>query len=169
MTARPLRLGAVVGAALMLGVGCASPARDAAEISGAPTAAVEVPAQSCLAVAHAQRQMRPAEPAEITARHILVKHTTSKSPKEGVVRDRGQACLRAIEARDQLRGGASFDGVVADFSDERGAATRGGTLGAVRRADVVPAFGDAAFELDRGQLSDVVETEFGFHVILRAE
>jgi NIMA-interacting peptidyl-prolyl cis-trans isomerase 1 len=59
--------------------------------------------------------------------------------------------------------------MVREYSEEPGAASREGSVGAVERGDLVPPFADAAFELDIQQLSDVVETEFGFHVILRTE
>ena len=54
-------------------------------------------------------------------------------------------------------------------SDEAGAATREGTLGSVKRSDLAPPFADAAFELKRGEASPVVETDFGYHIILRTE
>lgn len=84
-----------------------------------------------------------------------------------MTRTREEACLRALQARDTLRGGADFDVVVRDYSDEAGAVSRGGSLGPMERKELVPAFADAAFELASGELSDVIETPFGFHVIFR--
>jgi NIMA-interacting peptidyl-prolyl cis-trans isomerase 1 len=63
----------------------------------------------------------------------------------------------------------SFADVVTAYSEEPGAATRAGSIGPIERSNVVPPFADAAFELKTGEASHVVETDFGFHVILRTE
>jgi peptidyl-prolyl cis-trans isomerase NIMA-interacting 1 len=130
---------------------------------------VESPADKCLAIATAQRERKPDEPSKITVKHILVKYAGAKKAPETVTRTREQACLRALEAREKLEKGASFGEVVGTYSEEPGAATREGTLGAIQRTDVVPTFADAAFELARGDVSHVVETDYGFHIIMRTE
>jgi parvulin-like peptidyl-prolyl isomerase len=56
---------------------------------------------------------------------------------------------------------------VSEYSDEPGAATRAGDLGELTRDQLQQPFADAAFSLDLNQMSDVVETESGFHLILR--
>jgi parvulin-like peptidyl-prolyl isomerase len=126
-------------------------------------------ADACLAMASAKRQRSPNEPAKIVARHVLVQYQGAKTARVHIVRFRDEACVRAMQARDELRSGASFADVVKKYSDEPGGETRAGALGGIGRTDVVPPFGDAAFELRPGELSDVVETEFGFHVIERTE
>ena len=102
-------------------------------------------------------------------KHVLVEYAGAKRAAPSITRSREEACLRAMEARDKLRNGADFADVVKEYSDEPGAATRGGSIGTIERGDVAPPFADAAFELDVNQLSDVVETDFGFHVIFRTE
>jgi parvulin-like peptidyl-prolyl isomerase len=119
--------------------------------------------ETCFAVANAEHPRRPDEPESITVSHVLVKHSGSKDAGADVTRSRGEACLRAMEARDKLRGGAPFEEIAQTYSDDKG------VIGQVKRSDVLPPFADSAFELDRAQLSDVVETELGFHVILRTE
>lgn len=123
----------------------------------------------CIATANASRARFSGEPAKITVKHILVKYAGAKKADESVKRTREEACLRALEARDKLREGADFDEMVKQYSEEPGAASRNGVLGAVERTDVVKPFADAAFELSVNQMSDVVETEFGFHLIVRTE
>lgn len=132
-------------------------------------AAPETPADKCLALATVQRERKPNEPAKIAVRHVLVKHKAAKNPVETVTRTREEACLRALEARDKILAGADFDTIVTEYSDEKGAAARRGLVGTVERAEVAPPFADAAFELSIGQMSDVVETDSGFHLILRSE
>ena len=92
----------------------------------------------------------------------------AKTAKVHIVRFRDEACLRAMQARDELRGGADFAEVVEIQRRARGRHARG-SLGTIERKDVVPSFADAAFELHPSEISDVVETEFGFHVIMRTE
>lgn len=124
---------------------------------------------ACIELATAKREQRKDEPSRISVKHILVRYAGSKSAGPEFTRNREEACLRAIEARDEIRAGADFVAMVEKYSDEPGAASRQGSVGGIERSMVVAPFADAAFELDLGQLSDVVETDFGFHVILRTE
>jgi parvulin-like peptidyl-prolyl isomerase len=134
-----------------------------------PGSSAKSTADACLAIASAKRQQSPNEPPKITAQHVLVQYQGAKTAKVHIVRFRDEACLRAMQARDELRAGADFADVVKKYSDEPGAEARAGSLGTIERKDVVPPFADAAFELHPRELSDIVETEFGFHVILRIE
>jgi peptidyl-prolyl cis-trans isomerase NIMA-interacting 1 len=131
--------------------------------------AADSAATACLRTAGAQRTAQSKEPDRVGVRHVLVKYAGSRGAAATVTRSREDACLRALEVRDKLRGGADFAEIAAGYSDETGAATRGGSLGRVERKELVAPFADAAFELEIHQLSDVVETPFGFHVILRTE
>lgn len=133
---------------------------------GAATSAESAasPATQCLQDASARRSPPADAPETIDVAHILVRHSGISSPKE-VTRGRGEACLRALAALEALQGGASWNDVVAEFSDS-GKATHG-ELGRVSRDELEPAFGDAAFALGVQELSYVVETSRGFHVILR--
>jgi hypothetical protein len=123
----------------------------------------------CLADADVKREHSPSEPAKITAKHVLVRYAGARHATEAVTRTREQACLRAEEALAKLHQGTPFADVVRLYSDESGAETREGSIGSIERSDVAPPFADAAFELKVGEVSQVVETPFGFHVILRVE
>jgi parvulin-like peptidyl-prolyl isomerase len=95
-----------------------------------------------------------------------VRHADLRRP-EGATRSRAEACLRAEEAREKLLAGAEWAEIVQSHSDA-GQAT-GGSLGQVSKEDLEPSFANAAFALGAGELSHVVETERGFHVIVRTE
>jgi hypothetical protein len=137
--------------------------------AASPASSANSPAAACLALAGIKRPRNPNEPIKISVRHVLVQYTGSKNARPPISRTRDEACLRALSARDELRGGADFVEVVKKYSDEPGAASRSGSLGSIERKDVAAPFADAAFELHTKEFSDVVESDFGFHVIMRME
>ncbi len=153
---------------LCLGCGGGQSAPKGAKPVADPAPAT--PGAECLARASAEHVPPAAdEPSRVTVKHIVVKHAEAERAPDDITRSAEQACLRAVEALDKLKGGADFDEVVAEYSDEHGAATRGGMLGAVARDEVAPEFADAAFSLELNGVSYVVMTKFGFHIIMRTE
>ncbi len=97
---------------------------------------------------------------QVRARHILVKVDTDAG-------DDGKAAARA-KAEDllgQVKTGADFAALAKEHSDDPGSAVKGGDLGFNPKGRMVPAFDDAMFALESGQLSDIVETDYGFHII----
>jgi parvulin-like peptidyl-prolyl isomerase len=108
-------------------------------------------------------------PTEISARHLLVSYKGSLRAPPGIGRSKEEARARAEEAEKRAKAGEDFVALVKQYSDEPGAGDRGGDLGKFDRASMVPAFANAAFALKVGEISSVVETQFGFHVILRTE
>jgi len=103
------------------------------------------------------------------AKHVLVAYRGALRAAPSVLRSREEAYARAQEALSRAKAGEPFEALVQTFSDDLGSASRGGDLGTFTRQDMVAEFSEAAFKLKPGELSDVVESQFGFHVILRTE
>ncbi len=77
-----------------------------------------------------------------------------------------KAALDQLQSiREQILAGTSFAELAGKFSDDAGSARVGGDLGLQRRGTFVPEFEAAAYNLEEGELSEIVETQFGFHLI----
>jgi peptidyl-prolyl cis-trans isomerase C len=94
------------------------------------------------------------------ARHILVRLAPNASKE-----DKETALKKIKEAQAHLKKGEDFAEVAKKYSDDPGSKDRGGDLGYFSRGDMVPAFDKAAFALDVGQTSGIVESDFGYHII----
>lgn len=83
--------------------------------------------------------------------------------------ERKRSIEKLQNIRDQIvNGEATFEEMAARFGDD-GTARVGGDLGWSKRGNFVPAFEAAAYKLDKGEISPVIETEFGFHIIQMLE
>jgi FKBP-type peptidyl-prolyl cis-trans isomerase (trigger factor) len=108
-------------------------------------------------------------PRLITARHILIQYMGARSVEPSVLRTREQARAVAEEVLQRVRAGDDFARLAVEYSDEPGAGPRGGALGRFGKGKFVPEFDAAAFNLKPGEISGIVETPFGFHIIQRLE
>jgi parvulin-like peptidyl-prolyl isomerase len=138
------------------------PAAADAKPTPAPKPTAEVAARAPVAGAAA-----PQETAE--ASHLLVAYQGAMRANPSVTRSKPEAKKRAEEALAKAKKGVPFEKLVSEYSDEPGAGARGGKLGSFTRERMVKPFSDATFAIKPGQLSGVVETAFGYHVILRTK
>lgn len=85
-------------------------------------------------------------------------------PKVNAVESKKAKDLLSDIRRQIISGEATFEELAAKHSDD-GSAQQGGDLGWAQRGNYVPEFEAAAYTLEQGEISDIVETEFGFHVL----
>jgi hypothetical protein len=117
--------------------GCGSLSDGRAPTSPAAPHLPLTPESQCLAAAQSAETFPDTSPARISVSHILVRHVGSRRAPEGMTRSRGDACLRAEKALQALKQGRDFAELVAEFSDERGAETRAGSIGSLVRGGSV--------------------------------
>lgn len=101
-------------------------------------------------------------PEAVKARHILIRPDTKEADKEKAKAD---AKNRMEDVLKKVRSGADFAQLAKQVSQDPGSAKQGGELGWFQKGIMIKAFEDAAFSLGKNEVSNVVETEFGFHVI----
>ena len=100
------------------------------------------------------------------ARHILIAFKGSpaaQKDRKELTEDEAKAKAEGI--RTKLVAGADFAAIAKAESDDTGSAARGGDLGSFSRGQMVPEFDAAVFEGKVGEISPVVRTQYGFHVI----
>ncbi len=108
-------------------------------------------------------------PTRIGARHVLVQWMGSERAPKSVLRTREQALAVIRDVQRRATAGDDLGRLAVEYSDEPNAGARGGSLGRFGRGQMVGAFETAVFKLKVGELSDIVETPFGFHIIQRTE
>jgi peptidyl-prolyl cis-trans isomerase C len=107
-----------------------------------------------------------AEYEQVRAKHILVAFQGSPAAQSGKPElTEEQAKAKAEALRKQILGGASFEEIAQKESDDVGSGARGGELGEFSRGQMVPEFEKAAFEAKVGEVTPVVRTQFGYHII----
>jgi peptidyl-prolyl cis-trans isomerase SurA len=101
---------------------------------------------------------RDSLPPQIAVSHILIK------PKVGGAQ-RAEALKRAEALMARAKSGEDFAALARQYSEDTGSAKDGGDLGFFGKGNMVPEFEKVAFALKPGEVSDVVESSFGFHII----
>jgi peptidyl-prolyl cis-trans isomerase NIMA-interacting 1 len=110
-------------------------------------------------------------PSTVRCRHLLVKHAGSRRPaswkSDNITRTKEEALsLLSHHANRIISGEVSFD-KLAELESDCSSAKRGGDLGVFARGQMQKPFEDAAFALDVGQISGIVDTDSGVHIIQR--
>ncbi|VDH99544.1 peptidyl-prolyl cis-trans isomerase NIMA-interacting 1 [Mytilus galloprovincialis] len=109
--------------------------------------------------------------ATVQASHLLVKHKDSRRPsswrEENITRSKEEA-IKILEGyREQIVSGEKqFAELASQFSD-CSSAKRGGDLGPFGRGQMQKPFEDATYSLDIGEMSEIISTDSGVHIILR--
>lgn len=103
-------------------------------------------------------------PEMIKVRHILIRIDRNKPANEKkIAREKAEKLLARI------KGGEDFAKLASEFSEDPGSKSKGGELDFFHRGMMVPEFEKVAFALKLGQVSDIVETQFGYHIIKMEE
>jgi peptidyl-prolyl cis-trans isomerase SurA len=100
----------------------------------------------------------PIIPTQVEIAQIVIKPEISEEQKDKI---RG----KLNNFRERVYKGEDFKVLATLYSDDPGSATKGGELGFVNRGDLVPEFERAAFRLKEGEISEVVASQFGFHIV----
>lgn len=108
---------------------------------------------------------------EVRARHILISTKEAgggedeEDAKDKKPLTKDEARKKAQSLLDRIRKGEDFAKLASENSDDPGSKTKGGDLDFFAKGIMVKPFDDTAFTLKPGEVSDLVETEFGFHII----
>jgi peptidyl-prolyl cis-trans isomerase NIMA-interacting 1 len=157
-------------AVLLVLSGCDTPAatttQSAAPATAAPTS-TQIPRSGTTTPVPSASIPMPGLPADkIAAQHILISWRGARR-SGGATRSKPEAKTLADEVLKKVKAGGDFSELATQYSDDKGSKDRQGSVGSFRREDMDPKFSEVAFGLAVGATSDLVETEFGFHIIKR--
>jgi peptidyl-prolyl cis-trans isomerase C len=99
------------------------------------------------------------QPEQVNASHILV--TVNTDDDEKTKKEKREKLENILK---DIRNGASFSENASLYSDCP-SKSKGGNLGFFKKGDMVKPFSDVAFSMPKGEVSDIVETRFGYHII----
>jgi len=99
------------------------------------------------------------QPKRVKVRHILIK--TDARDKEATAK----AKQRAESIREEAAKGKDFARLAKENSEDLGTKDRGGEIGFISKGQVVPEFEQVAFSMKVGEISSVIQTQFGFHIL----
>jgi peptidyl-prolyl cis-trans isomerase D len=103
-------------------------------------------------------------PERVKARHILLKTQGKPASEEAAIKAKGESLLKQIKA------GADFAKLAKENSEDPGSAANGGNLGDwITHGQMVPEFDKAIFQLKPGEISDLVKTQYGYHIVQTLE
>jgi len=118
-------------------------------------------ARYSIKIAYEANAARYGEPEQRRASHILIGIKSGASDSDKVkAKERAAGILREVR-----KSPSRFAELAKENSSDSGSASKGGDLGFFSRGMMVPAFEEAAFRLKLNQISDLVESDFGFHII----
>lgn len=113
-----------------------------------------------------QAQQLQVPAGQIHAAHILIMYKGSMRAPASITRSKAEALKLAKNVLKKINDGADFAEMAKLYSDGP-SKVRGGDLQTFGRGAMVKPFEDAAFKLKKGEVSEIVETQFGFHIIKR--
>ena len=117
------------------------------------------PSDADLTTAYNQNLSNFRMPERVQARHILLMTQGKPASDEPKIKAKAEDILK------QLRAGADFAAMAKKNSEDTGSGSKGGDLGWVTRGQMVPEFEKATFSLKPGVISDLVKTQYGYHII----
>lgn len=98
-------------------------------------------------------------PNRVHVQHVLLMTVGKTDAEVEEIRKKAEEVLK------QARSGAKFDELAKKYSEDPGTKDKGGDLGWIVQGQTVPEFQSAAFTLEKGKISDLVKTQYGFHII----
>jgi len=169
-------IGLLAIGALVLGVGLAGCAKEKAADTSKTSAeaskdvAKAAPGEAAKAqqpeAAPSPKFVQPLPPGNVRASHILISY--KGTPVTEATRSQAEAKKLAEDLLVRIKNGENFADLAANYSDCP-SAEAGGDLGPFPKGRMVKPFDDAAFALKPNQVSGIVETQFGYHIIKRTQ